>query len=63
MLIRDTDEVRGKWIMVKITKAKESADGKVRKASLSYRSATGIKQEVERAIQRMIILVPVDDKY
>ena len=63
VLIRDTDEVRGKWIMAKITKAKESADGKVRKASLSYRSATGIKQEVERAIQRMILLVPVDDEY
>ena len=58
MLIQDSSSLRGKWKMAKVSEALESVDGKVRHVKLIYTSDTGVKQEIERPIQRLILLVP-----
>ena len=35
-----------------------SKDGKVRRVKLGYRTAEGAKEEVERTVERLILLVP-----
>ena len=45
-----------------VTEAVPSEDSKVRRVKVSYRTTeTGAKQEVTRAVQKLIVLVPVDE--
>ena len=54
----DASTLRGKWKMARVLEAQESEDGKVRHVKLIYASDTGIKQEIERPVQKLILLVP-----
>ena len=61
VLVQDSNTVRGHWKMALVTGVVPSEDGKVRRVKLMYRvEATNSKQEVERAVQRLIVLVPKD---
>ena len=61
VLVQDSNAVRGKWKMALVKEPLLSGDSKVRRAKLTYRTVEGGEQEVERAVQRLILLVPVDD--
>ena len=50
--------LEGNWKMALVKEPIVSEDGKVRRVKLGYRTAEGTKQEVERAVQRLIPLVP-----
>jgi len=58
VLIQDSNALRGKWKMGKVVKPVVSEDGKVRRVTILCLSDTGLKQEIERAPQRLILLVP-----
>ena len=62
VLVQDANIVRGKWQMARIIATKPSIDGKVRRVSLYYRTETGLKQKIERAVQRLVLLVPVNEE-
>ena len=59
VMVEDINVVRGEWRIALVTKAQESVDGKIRRVTVSYRTA-GSRQEIERAVQRLIVLVPVE---
>jgi len=61
VLVQDSNAVRGKWKMALVKEPLFSEDSKVRKVKLTYRTVEGGEQEVERPVQRLILLVPVDD--
>ena len=58
VLLQDINAVRGNWRKALVKSAVPSKDGKVRRAIVAYRSETGIYIEVERPVQRMIVLIP-----
>ena len=63
VLVEDSNALRGEWKMARVTEAFKSLDGKVRRVKLFYRSkGTGSGQEIERAVQNLILLVPIQDK-
>ena len=46
-----------------VTEIIPSKDGRVQRVKICYRTQeTGSKQEVERAVQRLIVNVPVEEK-
>ena len=61
VLVQDNNMLRGKWKLAVVKLPKTSKDGKVRRAVLSYRSETGAKIEIDRPVQRLILLVPAND--
>jgi hypothetical protein len=63
VLVQDSNAVRGEWKMALVTDSKNSEDGKVRRVKVSYRTTTGAKQEVERPVQKLILLVAVDNQH
>ena len=64
VLVQDSDALRGEWKMARVTEAVLGLDGKVRRVKLFYRTrGTGSGQEIECAVQNLILLVPSrDDK-
>ena len=71
VLIQDSNVVRGEWKMRIITTVHPSDDNKVRRVTVSYKNyrkdedpgrCLGAKcTNIERAVQKLIVLVPVDD--
>ena len=61
VLVQDANAVRGRWKMALVEASKVSADGKVRRVDISYKSAEGTRITVERAVQRLIVLVANDN--
>ena len=60
VLIQDSDAFRGKWKKAVVDEATPSDDGKVRHVRVRYRNGdTNIT--IDRPVQRLILLVPVDD--
>ena len=62
VLVQDANLVRGKWRMAVVTEAIPSADKRVRRVKLAYKSENNTDIVVQRAVQRLILLVPVDGK-
>ena len=60
VLVEDSDALRGEWKMARVIEAKAGEDGKVRRVRLFYKSKAGTAQEIERAVQKLILLVPAD---
>ena len=58
VLVQDANALRGVWKMAKVTRTIVSADNRVRRVFITYVSGNGTKQEVERAVQKLILLVP-----
>ena len=61
VLIQDSNALRGKWKKAIVDDATPSADGKVRHVQVRYRSDENTNIIVDRPVQRLILLVPVDD--
>ena len=61
--MQDSNEVPGNWKLGKVTVALTSGDGRVRRVKVMYCSALGAKQEIERPVQRLILLVVVDESF
>ena len=57
VLIGDSNELRGKWTKGIIAETIPSIDGRIRRVKVTYNTP---KETVERAVQRLIVLVPVD---
>ena len=60
VLVQDSNLVRGQWKLALVERTELSKDLLVRKVAVSYRTAAGTRQEIERPVQRLILLVPVD---
>ena len=60
VLVQDLNPVRGKWKMALVEKAIESKDGRVRRVEISYKSPEGRCLSVERAVQKLIVIVACD---
>ena len=58
VLVQDINALRGRWKMAVGKKAIISSDGKVRRVEIMYNNNG--KVTVERPVQKLIILVPVD---
>ena len=58
VLVQDANALRGTWKLGKVTRTITSEDGKIRRVMIEYKSTTGLKQEIERPVQRLILLVP-----
>ena len=61
VLLQDINAVRGKWKKALVKSTVVSGDGKVRRVMVSFITDMGMRSEVERPVQRLIILVPVSD--
>ena len=67
VLIQDSDAFRGEWRMGKVVKAIESGDGVVRNCEVQCRlkgegrESKKRAQKVLRPVQRLVVIVPVDE--
>ena len=60
VLMQDENAFRGKWKKALVVEVQPSADGHVRHVTLQYRTANNIQIRVDRPVQRLILLIPVD---
>ena len=58
VLIGDSNELRGKWKMGIVVETIPSLDGRIRRVKVRYCNPN---ETVERAVQRLIVLVPADE--
>ena len=58
VLVQDLNLVRGQWRMALVEEAIVSADGRVRRVMISYRTDEGTKSIVERPVQKLIVIAP-----
>ena len=68
VVVYDTKVIRGQWRMGLVTRTIPSHDSRVRRVivrltKLSQEDGKGKHIEVERAIQRLVVLVPIDEGY
>jgi len=60
VLVQDANLMRGKWRMAVVKLAVPSEDNRIRRVMISYRSENNTEIVVQRAVQRLILLVPVE---
>ena len=70
VLVQDSNAVRSEWKRGLVTKIYQSDDGKVRRVLVSYKNPRPDQKAdcyrgqkyttIERAVQRLIVLIPVD---
>ena len=61
VLVQDSNHVRGKWQIARVSKVLPGDDGLVRRVELEYKNPDGRKfTTIERPVQRLIVLVPVE---
>ena len=72
VLIQDSNQVRGKWKLGRVVTANPGKDGKVRKVEIQYKNPVLNEKvqiykgrgyvTVERPVQRLVVIVPVDEE-
>ena len=62
VLVQDANALRGQWKKALVVSVQPSGDGKIRKATVAYRNEQGTRIEVDRPVQRIIVLVPADEE-
>ena len=70
VLIQDSNDVRGKWKLGRVSKCKVSDDGKVRRVEVQYKIPRPNERmheykgrpytTVERAVQKLVVILPAD---
>ena len=60
VLVQDANLVRGQWKMALVEDAILSKDNKVRRVIVSYNTEEGTRKRAERAVQKLILLVPTN---
>ena len=61
VLIEDNDALRAKWKKGVISNVIISKDGKVRRCNITYKTPNGMTETIERAVQKLIVIVPVNE--
>ena len=62
VMIQDANQVRGKWKLGRVSTADPSLrDGYVRNVEVEYKSGTREFTKVTRPVQRLVVVVPVDE--
>ena len=61
VLVQDANLVRGQWKMAIVEEAILSRDNRVRRVIIAYNTDEGTRKQAERAVQRLILLVPSPD--
>ncbi len=61
VLVQDDNELRGKWKKAVVEDATPSTDGKVRHVTIRYRTPGNTEVRIDRPVQKLILLVPVDN--
>ena len=61
VLVQDADLIRGQWKMALVEDVIPSKDNKVRRVMVTYKTEEGTRQIVERAVQKLILLVPANN--
>ena len=61
VLVQDLNPVRGRWKMALVEQPIVSADGRVRRAMISYKTEEGTRSTVERPVQKLIVIAPSED--
>ena len=62
VLVQDLNSLRGNWKRAIVSEVLPSKDDKVRRVNVSYITTTGVRSEVERPVQKLILLNPVDEQ-
>ena len=62
VLVQDLNAIRGNWKRAIVKKAIASKDNKVRRVIISYVTSNGTPSEVERPVQKLILLYPTDEQ-
>ena len=68
MLIQDSNALRGEWKLGRVVKVMPSEDGLVRKCQVQYKNKLPSGEmsnrfvHVERSVQRLVIVLPVEDQ-
>ena len=72
VIIQDAKQLRGNWRLARVSKVMPSDDGQVRRVELQYKNEkpgeaankyTGVRfTTIERPIQRLVVIVPVDEQ-
>ena len=62
VLVQDLNELRGNWKRAIVSQVIISKDTKVRRVVVSYTTATVIRSEVERPVQKLILLTPINEQ-
>ena len=60
MIIQDKDSKRSCWKLGLVLETYPAADGKVRRVLLKYINSAGTATEVQRPIQNLVILLPIE---
>ena len=63
VLMQDSNSVRGEWKLARVSKIVSGGDGNVRNCEVQYKhsSSVGKFTTLKRAVQRLIVVVPVDE--
>ena len=61
VLVQDANLVRGEWTLGVVDEILDSKDGRVRNVVVRYKNGT-TNMKVRRAVQRLIVIVPVDQE-
>ena len=70
VLLQDSNAVRGHWKLARVSQAHPSSDGKVRSVEVEYKNCENLKKfdlptsfvKVTRPIQKIVLLLPVDEE-
>jgi hypothetical protein len=64
VIVQDSNLIRGKWRLGRVTKADPSLrDGFVRNVDIEYKNISSKRHlSITRAVQRVIVLIPVEDQ-
>ena len=65
VMIQDSNLVRGKWRLGRVSKIKPGDDGKVRNVEIQYKNLkiggpVGDYVTIEKAVHRLVVILPVD---
>ena len=60
--IQDSNQIRGNWKLGQISQVYPDSEGRVRKAEVRYKSTGNNYVTVQRAVQRLIVLLPIEPR-
>ena len=61
VLVQDANLIRGQWKMALVEDVIPSKENKVRRVMVTYKTEEGTRKVVERAVQKLILLVPANN--
>ncbi|XP_071954191.1 uncharacterized protein [Antedon mediterranea] len=62
VLIQDSNAVRGKWRLGRVTETYQSTDDRVRNAEVRVHTENGLVTTLKRAVQRLVVILPIEEQ-